>query len=623
MGKDVGKEVKSTMLSGDLVAQRDYVKKLEEQKFDFGLVFENAFVKGMRDIGYKSSGTALNELIDNSIQAEATAVHVIMGYESNNRSQKKPDMVAVIDNGHGMDPKMIRASVLWGGSHRADKDDRTGFGRYGYGLPSACVSMGQVYSVFSKTTDGIWNKVTIDLPAIGRGELKNDNGHVVAPIPRVEEPPEWILEYMKKGMPGMESGTVVLIKEIDRLSFWTTQKLREFLLQTFGVTYRNYLREVSIFVDEKKVEAIDPLFITEGCKFYDEDNDRAEALEPLLIEVKDKETKQIAGTVKVRFSYMPPTFLRVPEDKPKSDGRGVRNNNRFEVRKEHNGIIVLRAGRLIDVVNGKCPWTQFQNNDRYIGVEVDFPPVLDEEFSITTSKQQVVLSQRMWDILENNGVYTAIGQMRKRLKTETEAIKDQHEGMDKEKRPSEHAMEEVQKLLTRRPAETTEQKQKNEENLEREAKEKAKKAGIPVETVKRELELDAQGRPFRVEFVNHPGAPFYRVEQVGGQKVLFINRAHRFYSEIYASHGSLRHSRYGLEILLFVFGDCELRASPEVQAVYESERTEWSKYLNLALDRLSQWENAGDNQAADIEQVEAEAALVVRQANIQEEEVSE
>jgi hypothetical protein len=615
MSTDAVKEAKAAVLSADLLAQREYVKKLEHQKFDFGLVFENAFVRGMRDIGYKSTASALNELIDNSIQAEATAVHVLMGYELKNRYQKKPDMLAVIDNGHGMDPTMIRASVLWGGSHRADKDDRSGFGRYGYGLPSACVSIGQVYSVFSKTIDGVWNKVTIDLPAIGRGELRNENGHVVAPVPLEEDPPEWVMDYIKKAMPGMESGTVVYIEDIDRLSFWTTQRLREFFFQTFGVTYKNFLREVSIFVDDKKVEPIDPLFTTEGCKFYDEDDDRAESLEPLLIDVKEKETKKVAGIVKVRFSYMPPTFLRVPEYKLQE--KSGHNNNRFIVRKDYNGIIVLRAGRLIDVVNSKCPWTTFQNNDRYIGIEVDFPPVLDEEFSLTTSKQQVVLSQRMWDILENNGVYSAIAQMRSRWSTENESLKDQREAAKEEKRPSEHAMEQVQKLLTRRPAETLEQMQKSQENLEREAKEKAQKAGIPVETVKRELELDAQGRPFRVEFVNHPGAPFYRVEQLGGQKVLFINRAHRFYSEVYASLGSTRRSRYGLEIMLFVLGDCELRASPEVQAVYESERAEWSKYLNLALDRLSQWENAGDNLASDFEQAEAEVAEAARLAEVQ------
>ncbi len=613
MNKEKGKEAVAEVLSTDLMAQREYVKRLEQDGFEFGLVFENAFLRGMRDIGYKSTASALNELIDNSIQAEATAVHVLMGYEPNNRSQKKPDFLAVIDNGHGMDPTMIRASVLWGGSHRADKDDRSGFGRYGYGLPSACVSIGQVYSVFSKPIDGAWHTVTIDLRAIARGELRNEYGYVAAPVPVKEDPPEWIADYITEHVPSLQSGTVVIIEAIDRLAYSTTQRLREFFFQTFGVTYKNYLRQVSLFMDGKRVEPIDPLFTTEGCKFYDEDSERAEALDPLVIEVKGRETKELAGVLKVRFSYMSPTFLRVPEDKPKERGQ---NNKRFEVRKAYNGILVLRAGRLIDVVNSKCPWTTFQNNDRYIGIEVDFPPTLDEEFSITTSKQQVVLSHRIWDILENNGVYSAIAQMRTRWEKESKALKEQRDSAKDQKRPSEQAMQEVQGLLLQRQAETPEQRQKSLENFEREVAEKARKAGIPVETVKQELELVARGRPFRVDFVDHPGAPFYRVEQVGGQRVLYINRTHRFYGEVYASPGATKHSRYGLEVTLFVLGDCELRASPEVQSVYESERSEWSRYLNLALNRLSEWENSQDNAAAEAEQAEAELAREERLAAV-------
>src|SRR5437660_4131231 len=67
-------------LSSDLTRQREYVSDLVVRKFDFGLVLANAFVRGMRDIGYKSNATAVNELIDNSIQAEASKVHVAFGY---------------------------------------------------------------------------------------------------------------------------------------------------------------------------------------------------------------------------------------------------------------------------------------------------------------------------------------------------------------------------------------------------------------------------------------------------------------------------------------------------------------------------------------------------------------
>ena len=47
------------------------------------------------------------ELIDNSIQASASKVDVVFGFEKGS----KPSQIAIIDNGHGMTPKMVRASL--------------------------------------------------------------------------------------------------------------------------------------------------------------------------------------------------------------------------------------------------------------------------------------------------------------------------------------------------------------------------------------------------------------------------------------------------------------------------------------------------------------------------------
>lgn len=49
--------------------QKAYVTALEKSNFKFGLTVGTAFVRGIRDIGYKHSGTALDELIDNAYEA--------------------------------------------------------------------------------------------------------------------------------------------------------------------------------------------------------------------------------------------------------------------------------------------------------------------------------------------------------------------------------------------------------------------------------------------------------------------------------------------------------------------------------------------------------------------------
>ena len=414
-----------------------------------GLVMADALIRGMRDIGYKNTAFALFELVDNAIQAGAQKVCIEL-----RTAPDRPEVteIAVLDDGHGMPTEWLRYAIRWGGTHREKLEDRTGFGRYGYGLKSSCISYGRRLQTLTATEEAKeWSSVYIDLDEIAAGGFRDAKGNLIAAEPKSEALSGRWDGTAKSRFGTLSHGTVVVVSKIDtdRLTYSKAPKLKEFLLQQIGVTYRNFLRSAEICVGETKVEPIDPLFITPGFKFYDEDEDRAEALPPLVLDVKTADKKEIAGQVRLRFSYMPPTYLRVPEDKDKSDGRGAKQNARFKIRKDNNGVIVLRAGRQIDVVDSKCPWFKFQNNDRYVGVEVDFDPILDEEFHITTSKQQVVLSDRMWDILEVNGVKDAITTLKNRWskesKSHSKTVEDRRKVGSDKPRPSEEAMKEAEK----------------------------------------------------------------------------------------------------------------------------------------------------------------------------------
>lgn len=111
-----------------LARQREYVDKGRLRKGAPGLVVPEAFVRGIRHIGYKSNTEALAELIDNSIQAYAERIDLVLGY-ADGGSSVKPEQIAVIDNGHGMNPDILRLPMMWGGTHR--ENDRHGLGRFG------------------------------------------------------------------------------------------------------------------------------------------------------------------------------------------------------------------------------------------------------------------------------------------------------------------------------------------------------------------------------------------------------------------------------------------------------------------------------------------------------------
>jgi hypothetical protein len=583
----------TTSVSTDLARQRKYAKSKETEGFDFGLTVADAFVRGIRDIGYRDTGRALDELIDNGIQAEASKILVTFGFDKS--SDSKPSSIAVVDNGHGMDPEMLRLAVIWGGTHR--ENDRSGFGRYGYGLPSACVSQGQAFTVFSLVEGGEMTAIRLDLEEISEGRYTDDNGRIVVPPARPAKLPKWLAKKIRDqlGMDDLQHGTVVLIEKLDRLSWKTRTALERHLLQGIGVTYRNFVRHTGIWVGDKRVEPVDPLFTTPGYRFYDLDEDRAEALEDQSFEVKDPDTRRSLGTVKVRYSSIPPSFARV--DKNVERGK---NNARFEILADHNGIVVMREGRQIDVVSQR-PWLSVNNDDRYWGCEIDLPATLDEEMSITTSKQRVILSERIWNLLKEKGVLANIAALRRRYDDEKAKAKAKREKRASAQTAAQ-AMAAAEKFRTDKAPETPERRKKSEQAVEREVDKRAEDSGVDRGTVKVQVEEEVRETPYKIAEESLQGAPFFRVEQIGPQKVLYLNTAHRFYRDVYAGQESTPRLRAAIQIVLFTFGVGEVDAEGDRLLFLQTERGAWSTRLENALAQFEKLDAADEVRETDEDQ---------------------
>ena len=205
----------SLFIESEFEAQKRHAEKIADSKFDYSVVVAGAFVRGMRDVGYRSNGYALNEHVDNAYQAGAGKVAIWM--ESG--KQNNVERLAVIDDGHGMVPQMIRLAMLWGGTHR--ENSRALFGRFGFGLPSASVSIGRRFTVFSKVEGGVWYSCAFDLDAVEDGKYTDENGRIVMPQPAPAKLPSWVLEGMQHknnfGATDIEHGTVVIVDKIDKL----------------------------------------------------------------------------------------------------------------------------------------------------------------------------------------------------------------------------------------------------------------------------------------------------------------------------------------------------------------------------------------------------------------------
>lgn len=385
---------------------RHYAKNQKREKL--GLTVPDAFVRGIRHLGYRSNVEAIAELVDNAIQAYAEHIDIVFGYE-NGASQKKPAQVAVLDDGHGMASDMIQLAMMWGGTHR--ENDRSGLGRYGYGLPCSTMSIGRRFTVISKVSGGLAKQVTLDLDDLNNGKYNDDDGDAIIPSPCDAKIPDFIMDNINRYYPnGWKSGTIVLIEKLDRLDSATTAGFANRLKRQFSVTYHKFLASTKIFIDGDKVYPTDPLFLNQSELLYQIDDDRAFELEPVQFEVAKSGG---FGKIFLRYSYLPPSFASIDKNR---DAVGLNANERFPVLKKYHGIIFSRNGRLIDCKT-KTPWTTFINNDRYIRIEVEFPASLDELFGVTTAKQQISVSPEMWDRLREAGLVKAIEQLRNRVRS--------------------------------------------------------------------------------------------------------------------------------------------------------------------------------------------------------------
>jgi len=94
-------------------------------------------IQTFRDSGYKSTASAIAELVDNAIEADATDIQ-ILSFEKEElvreRVTKRIDRIAVVDNGVGMNGDVLQLCLQFGMGTRLRS--RKGIGRFGIGLPN-------------------------------------------------------------------------------------------------------------------------------------------------------------------------------------------------------------------------------------------------------------------------------------------------------------------------------------------------------------------------------------------------------------------------------------------------------------------------------------------------------
>jgi hypothetical protein len=333
------------------------------------IVASETFILATRDTGYRSVAAAVAELVDNSLQADATHIRIFVrdDFTDGDRSIT----LAVLDDGHGMSADVLQSAVQFGGSNRFG--ERSGLGRFGMGLPNSSVSQTRRLDVYSWQRDQPVQRTYLDVDEVAMGRLRS------IPVPFDSELPDWAAPSAAR------SGTLILWQRCDRLSRLRSSTVANRLRDSLARWYRFVLWDgIRITINDTRLDPIDPLFIHEasplgGASMFGP---------PLLYEFN----AAIGGTafVEVRFSELPVSLWQGSSTEEKRSlgivGRA--------------GVSIVRAGREIDYGWYLMGNKRRENYDDWWRCEVRFTPGLDELFGVTHSKQGITPSAELRSAIE-------------------------------------------------------------------------------------------------------------------------------------------------------------------------------------------------------------------------------
>ena len=352
----------------------------------FSIVPTHLAIKAMRDNGYKNAAYALAELMDNSIQAGAKHVELLCAEQTTQlaqRQRRRITQIAVLDDAKGMDLDTLQIALQFGNGTRLDPAKQDGIGRFGMGLPASSISQCQRVEVWTwqKGPDSALYSY-LDLDDIAAQKMTD----VPEPAPKAI-PALW----REVGKVWGESGTIVVWTRLDRMMWRTAAALFDNSEFIIGRMYRRFLADERVSIrfasfDQENPKSVtidqiakpnDPGYLMMGTSTPTPWNSKS-MFTPWGEEesVHKISFRGVEHEVKIRYSL-------ATEEARAGHNPGARDYGKHAAR--NTGLSIVRADRELELDDG---WSDPSDpRDRWWGIEVEFPPGLDEIFGVTNNKQ--------------------------------------------------------------------------------------------------------------------------------------------------------------------------------------------------------------------------------------------
>lgn len=510
---------------------------------------------GLRDTGYDFN-TAVADIIDNSIAAEATriCVHVDPDAQMN-------VTVSVADNGYGMDFDGLKNAMKYGSDKRVEQNS---LGKFGLGLKTASTAFCRRLSVVSRPSGNAETlKVCWDLDYIAT----TNRWSLIQ-----EEPTDDDLDILCEAA-GDGSGTLVLWENIDRLfqrEYSTIGAARNALKRYvstlkdhIALVYQRFLdprdtreHNVTIWLNDEEIRPFDPFCTSE------EKTVLLQSLDDLEVESDDGgDTAHM-----VLRAYLLP---RKDEFSTKEAASASRLGN------DTQGFYVYRENRLIH----SGDWMGMFKTEPHLSllrVEFSFDHKADEYFHVDIKKSRILLNDTIYDYIKNQFLPAPRREAEQRYRQGTRAAVAKtgaapHEAANKTIESKAPAAEKSRTTIT---------------NLAKNEVAVQNKNGVVRTHITIRTSSDKNAcRVVPVESLGY--GELWGPTLVDGKHAVAINMSHSFYQKVYFPLLGRPTMVTGIDALLWSLAEAELATfSDESKIAFQDMKIEASRALEKLIADL-------------------------------------
>ena len=592
-------------------------------------------IQAMRDSRYRHPANAIAELIDNSIDARADNVEVLIREELtqvNGRDRRRISELAVIDDGHGMSAETLIQAIRFGGRH--ETPDIHKIGKYGMGLPTASVSQCRRFDVWSWQEDidhAVHSYIDLD-------EIENE-GLSEIPEPTGEPVPKIWIDLSHFETLDRTRGTLVVWSKPDRIGGMRAQTIFDQIEEEIGRLYRHHINsgeleirmaavrpeELVPYIDEP-VEPNDPLYLMHNSATPAPWNKA-----PMFKRYTTKEfVFDIDGRqerVEIRYSLAKQEALGeyrgTPGNRP--HGRHARKNM---------GISVVRENREIVMENyfirsGASGGGNSAPENRWWGCEIVFDRGCDDLFGVDHNKQMAShFSRAIKDLFDSDAddtevlddlgieeddadIYVVASHIRNTTRAMLRELREMFgrrpprtSGGSGPKTPGQEAALVLTQAtqegikggeFKRSPTDIQRETLTEEEQIEAEAKHFVEEGYEPNIAVETATELIRQRLNYNFEHSELAGYQMFNVISRGGILNVQLNINHAIYEFIrviedealQTGNETLRRSAVGIQVLLLAWARMEDEIEmPEKRMDFQKTGMDWGQMVHRVLAKI-------------------------------------